>query len=114
MLSEYIDAPHAWDIYEYDKYDEESKKQWAKNIYVLFLLLKRSQIIHGDLKAQNILCSPQGALFIDLDGMKSNQSCKGFSYQFKKDINRFNRSWLPEGRGNRFFQCYLKKLLCIH
>lgn len=93
LLSEYIDAPRAWDIFENEKYDEGAKKDWAKKIGDLFLLLKHSQISHGDLKAQNILCPPTGPLFIDLDGMKTNQNLKRFENQFNKDIKRFYRSW---------------------
>lgn len=106
LLSEYIDAPQAWDIYEGDKYDDESKKHWARKIVALFLLLKRSQISHGDLKAQNILCPVEGPLFIDLDGLKSSQNFKRFLYQFNKDIQRFQISWPGKWKANPYFHTY--------
>jgi tRNA A-37 threonylcarbamoyl transferase component Bud32 len=106
LLSEYIDAPQAWDIYEDEQYAEESKTQWAKKIYALFLLLKRSQISHGDLKAQNILCPVNGPLFIDLDGLKSSQNFKRFLYQFNKDIQRFQISWPGKWKANPYFHKY--------
>lgn len=110
LLSEYIDAPQAWDIFEGDNFNEREKKFWAKNLYNLFALLKRSQISHGDLKAQNILCPPRGALLIDLDGMKPNQSLQRFTRQFKKDINRFLLSWPSKFKGNPYF---FKKILSL-
>jgi len=110
LLSEYIDAPQAWDIYEGDSYSEQDKIEWAEKIYGLFMLLKQSQISHGDLKAQNILCPPNGALFIDLDGMKSKQSPKGFNRQFNKDINRFHISWPEKWKFNPYFFDRLTKV----
>lgn len=111
LLSEYIDAPRAWDIYEDDQYDEENKKQWAKKIYELFLLLKLSQISHGDLKAHNILCSAEGAFFIDLDGLKSNQNFKRFQKKFAKDLRRFQISWPDKWKENPYFIKFTHLLL---
>lgn len=109
LLSEYIDAPQAWDIYEGESYSEQDKMEWAEKICDLFMLLKQSKISHGDLKAQNILCPPSGALFIDLDGMKSKQSPKGFNRQFNKDINRFQISWPEKWKYNPYlFDCLTK------
>ncbi|MEO1897882.1 MAG: lipopolysaccharide kinase InaA family protein [Cycloclasticus sp.] len=103
LLSEYIDAPQAWDIFEGERFDEQEKKEWAKKIYNLFKLLKRCQISHGDLKAQNILCPPEGAMFIDLDGMRANQEFKAFDRQFVKDIKRFHKSWPDKWLSNPYF-----------
>lgn len=111
LLSEYIDAPQAWDIYEDEQYSEDSKKDWAKKIYELFLLLKRSQISHGDLKAQNILCPVGGPLFIDLDGLNADQSYASFWRQFKKDVRRFHISWPNKWKKNPYFSVFSNKLL---
>jgi len=93
VLTEYLDAPRAWDIFENECYDDEAKQNWANKIQALFELLKRSQISHGDLKAQNILCADKGPLLIDLDGMRTYQELSNFRRQFYKDIRRFQRSW---------------------
>jgi serine/threonine-protein kinase RIO1 len=111
LLSEYIDAPQAWDVFEGENFNEQEKRVWAKNLYNLFVLLKRSQISHGDLKAQNILCPPRGALFIDLDGMKASQSFQDFYRQFKKDIQRFERSWPENVEKNTYFEEYSQALI---
>ena len=111
LLSEYIDAPQAWEIYDSDLYDDESKKHWARKIVNLFLLLKRSQISHGDLKAQNILCPEDGPLFIDLDGLNAEQSPANFWRQFKKDIARFQISWPDQWKVNPYFSDLTDKLL---
>ena len=110
LLSEYIDAPQAWEVFEGECFTEQEKMTWAKNLYNLFVLLKRSQISHGDLKAQNILCPSSGALFIDLDGMKANQSLQRFTRQFKKDIKRFLLSWPLKIKDAPYF---FKKILLL-
>lgn len=103
LLSEYIEAPQAWDIFNAENMTEELKAMWAKRIYDLFELLKRSQISHGDLKAQNILCPDEGPQFIDLDGLLCDQGYKGFLRQFKKDIHRFQISWPSKWQSNPYF-----------
>lgn len=104
LLTEFTQGPESFDIYAGDEYSEEEKKQWTVNIKSLFMLLKRSQVSHGDLKARNILCSPEGAAFIDLDGMKVSDSPKDFSALFNKDIKRFLRSWPLQWKENPYFK----------
>ena len=111
LLSEYVDAPQAWDVFECGSFNDQEKQVCVENIYNLFLLLKRSQISHGDLKAQNVLCSPQGALLIDLDGMRANQQYGAFYQQFKKDIERFQISWPTKWKDNPYFYKYANALL---
>lgn len=103
ILTEYLDAPRALDIFDNERYDEQARQDWAKKIQALFELLKRSQISHGDLKAQNILCPDKGPVFIDLDGMKANQSTKNCMRQQSKDIQRFHISWLLKWKKNPYF-----------
>jgi tRNA A-37 threonylcarbamoyl transferase component Bud32 len=111
LLSEYIEAPQAWDIFDDEQLEEEDKKTWAKKVANLFLLLKRSQISHGDLKAQNILCPTEGPMFIDLDGMQTGQGYTGFSRQFKKDIQRFQISWPLKWQENPYFKEFVLRLM---
>jgi serine/threonine-protein kinase RIO1 len=111
LLSEFIDAPQAWDVFENNKFNEQDRNEWAKRIYELFMLLERSQISHGDLKAQNILCPTKGAVFIDLDGLQSNLSYKIFLHKYKKDIQRFQISWPSKWSANPYFTKYLLTLL---
>lgn len=93
LLLEFISAPTAWDVFEDKQFNEQDRSDWAKKIFELFMLLKRNQISHGDLKAQNILCSKQGAFFIDLDGLQSGLPYKKFLQRYKKDVQRFEVSW---------------------
>lgn len=104
LLSEYIDAPQAWDVFEDTNIQDKEKENWAEKIYELFLFLKRAQISHGDLKAQNILCSFKGPVFIDLDGLQSNQCYQSFLRQFKKDMQRFLISWPERWTVNPYFK----------
>jgi len=105
ILCENIEAPTAYHLFADEKIDADIKKQLAKKLYDLFSSLKRSQISHGDLKAQNILCPESGSSFIDLDGMKSTQSVSAFYCQFKRDIMSFQRSWGNKAIDAIFKQC---------
>ena len=103
LLCQNIEAPTAYQLFEDEETEQGVKKQWAKKLYNLFSLLKRCQISHGDLKAQNIICPENGPVFIDLDGMKSNQTESFFFQQFEKDLNRFQLSWTEKGM-DQFFK----------
>ncbi len=111
LLSESVDARTAYHLMADTKIAEQEKKRWAKKIYDLFSLLKRGQISHGDLKAQNIMCPVSGPSFIDLDGMETKQSYEIFYRQFKKDIMRFQRSWSDEVLIESLFKEYCVSLL---
>lgn len=93
LLCEHVDASTAYHLFVDSNMNEGIKKIWAKKIFDLFALLKRSQISHGDLKAQNILCPTNGPVLIDLDGLQADQTFGRFYRQFNKDILRFRRSW---------------------
>jgi len=111
LLSEFVNAPTAWDVFENNRFNEEDRKEWAKKISELFVLLDRSQISHGDLKAQNILCPTKGAVLIDLDGLQSNLPHKEFLQKYKKDIQRFQISWPLKWSENPYFTKYALTLM---
>ncbi|ORU91209.1 MAG: serine/threonine protein phosphatase [Cycloclasticus sp. symbiont of Poecilosclerida sp. N] len=111
LLSEFISAPTAWDIFEDKQFNEQNRSDWAKKISELFMLLKRNQVSHGDLKAQNILCHTKTAALIDLDGLQSTLVYKKFLQRYKKDIQRFQISWPSKWRENPYFAEYVLALL---
>ena len=87
------------------------KEELSFKISDIMQQLKWARVSHGDMKAQNIICTETGPVLIDLDGLKSNQSIKSFNSQFVKDVARFNRSWRPSLESNPFFEKHLSLLL---
>ncbi len=69
-------------------------KQLAHQLSNVFEVLERYRITHGDMKATNIIVSPQGQLsFIDLDATKFHRSSALFWRRRKKDRLRLGRNW---------------------
>ena len=64
----------------------------------LFGNLYKNRIVHGDMKAKNLLAEGGKLCLIDIDGMKLFLSESRFCKLFEKDRRRFLRNWedLPE------------------
>ncbi len=111
LLTESLNGQHAWDEFLDESVTDDEKTKLSSKISKTMEQLKWARISHGDMKAQNIICTEAGPVLIDLDGLKSNQSKKSFNRQFQKDVYRFARSWQAEGGKNSFFQQYINRLL---
>jgi hypothetical protein len=62
----------------------------------LFARLAAARIIHGDLKATNLLWRDDGICLVDLDAMRQHRSETGYRRAWRKDRERFLRNW-PNG-----------------
>ncbi|PCI70484.1 MAG: serine/threonine protein phosphatase [Piscirickettsiaceae bacterium] len=111
LLTESLNGQHAWDEYRDERVTDGEKDSLSFNISFIMQQLKWARVSHGDMKAQNIICTETGPVLIDLDGLRSNQSKKYFDRQFRKDVYRFVRSWQDDGEKNTFFQQYVNRLL---
>ena len=90
FISEYQDAAELLDVYQQRQASEEELEQ----IKAIFDLMQKTQISHGDLKAQNLLLNAQGKVsLIDLDSMQEHQNAEQFQKAFNKDKKRFLRNW---------------------
>jgi len=59
----------------------------------LFLMMRRLRIVHGDLKASNLLYLPGQLQVIDLDAMRHERWGFRFRKFFVRDVNRFLANW---------------------
>ena len=83
-LSHYMAQP---DLAEVDrrKYIDEARE--------LFHNLYQFRIVHGDMKAKNLLVGEGKLWLIDVDGMKLSPCGSAFQKLFEKDRSRFLRNW---------------------
>jgi len=74
------------------------RKGYIEQIVVLFEKLYRNRVVHGDMKAKNLLVNDSGIHLIDIDGMKPFLDSANFQNYFEKDRQRFLENWndLPE------------------
>jgi tRNA A-37 threonylcarbamoyl transferase component Bud32 len=90
FISEYQDSEELLDVYQRRQPTESELDQ----IKTIFDLMQKTQISHGDLKAQNLLLDTQGKIaLIDLDSMHEHQNESNFKKAFNKDKKRFLRNW---------------------
>ncbi|KEQ18292.1 lipopolysaccharide kinase InaA family protein [Endozoicomonas numazuensis] len=96
VIHEYIDSIHAMKYFAEGANPQPEWKEAAKEISDILYTLKRSMIIHGDLKAHNFIIQNHHAYLIDLDSLQSFQSVSHFSKKRSKDLERFQRNWNEE------------------
>lgn len=90
FISEYHESEELLDVYQQRQPTEEELNQ----IKTIFDLMQKTQISHGDLKAQNLLIDTEGKLtLIDLDSMQEHQNNEQFQKAFNKDKKRFLKNW---------------------
>jgi tRNA A-37 threonylcarbamoyl transferase component Bud32 len=74
------------------------------NVANLFILLRRHQLSHGDLKASNILLSDDQLYLIDLDAARVHKNANSFQRAHKKDQTRFLKNWLLQVEVHQLFE----------
>jgi len=93
FLSEYVDAPDAFQYFASDIDKESAARHLATLFYKLYLL----KFSHGDCKATNIKIVNGIPVLIDLDGMKAHSMhwlCEPrFKRQHIKDLKRLMKNW---------------------
>lgn len=90
FISEYHESEELLDVYQKRQPTDDELKQ----IKTIFDLMQKTQISHGDLKAQNLLIDDLGKVtLIDLDSMQEHQTNEQFQKVFNKDKKRFLKNW---------------------
>ncbi|WOG28459.1 lipopolysaccharide kinase InaA family protein [Endozoicomonas sp. 8E] len=110
VIHEYVESIHAM---KYFAEGAEPQPEWpavAQEIDDILYTLKRSLIIHGDLKAHNFIIQNHHAFLIDLDSLKSFQSEIRFFEKHPKDLERFDRNWKEEPKAYSLFSSLIKEL----
>ena len=62
----------------------------------LLRLLDQAALSHGDLKATNLILTPQGPALIDLDALRDHQCPRLAKRAQARDLRRFLRNWQPQ------------------
>ena len=91
FLCEYVGAPSLYDMLERGQVEGEGLATVAGNVHEMLTSLARQRITHGDLKLQNILLGPEGAIIIDLDGIRFHRTVLTYRLSRKKDRATFRR-----------------------
>jgi len=93
FLSEYVDAPDAFQYFAQAKDKEAVADHLAMLFYKLYLL----KFSHGDCKATNIKIVGDEPMLIDLDGMKAHSlswlASAWFNRHHVKDLKRLMANW---------------------
>lgn len=89
-ITEYVPGEHAGKYFLQHNGAEEKTTSMVKHIAALLKSIAKLEITHGDLKATNILITPQDKpIFIDLDGTAEHASLSSLHNAWKKEIKRF-------------------------
>ncbi len=98
FICEYVKGPTAFHFFHDTQISYEKKSIIAAQIVSIFDKLKSSLIIHGDMKATNIIIHNNKPYLLDLDSMRIHKNKYMFMLAWQKDMKRFMRNWndLPE------------------
>ncbi|WP_422135765.1 lipopolysaccharide kinase InaA family protein [Endozoicomonas sp. ALD040] len=110
VIHEYVESIHAM---KYFAEGAEPQPEWpavAQEIDDILYTLKRSLIIHGDLKGQNFIIQNHQPLLIDLDSLTSYPCSSTYFRQYPKDLARFARNWKDEPQARTFFTPVINQL----
>lgn len=91
FLCAYVGAPSLYDILERGQVGGGALANVAGKVHEMLTSLARRLITHGDLKLQNILLGPDGAIIIDLDGIRFHRTALTYRLGRKKDQATFRR-----------------------
>lgn len=91
LLAEVVDGANIIDCFNDPNLRESQKRELAERLKILFAILKKGRVIHGDCKGYNILVNTGGVVLIDLDGMRFLEEDGALDKLHQKDWNRFMR-----------------------
>lgn len=92
FITEAIEGEWCYHTMRSTQLDNQQKKSISNKIKVLLDSLKSINIVHGDMKASNIIISHNQPYLIDLDAMRKKRPI----LDRKKDYNRFMKNWPKE------------------
>ncbi|MGI9281854.1 MAG: lipopolysaccharide kinase InaA family protein [Endozoicomonas sp.] len=110
VIHEYIESIHAMKYFAEGAKPQPEWRVVAQEIDDILYTLKRSLIIHGDLKGQNFIIRNHQPLLIDLDSLSSYESPTAYFRQYPKDLARFSRNWKNEPQASTFFTPVIHRL----
>ena len=93
FISQYVDAPDAATFFADANHTGVEKAEAAERIAQLFHKLYLLRLVHGDLKASNILVEDGHPVLIDLDAMCHYRCQHWFRRRHVRDLRRFMQNW---------------------
>lgn len=94
FVTEFVDAPHAAKFFADDKVASERKLRAARNIARLLHKLWRLGLVHGDMKASNILIGDDDMpVLLDLDAMYEARCPRLSRCGHGRDLRRWIQNW---------------------
>ncbi len=113
VVHEYIESVHGMKYFAEGATPIPEWQTVADEINAILYSLKRSLVIHGDLKAQNFIIHDNQPMLIDLDSMKSCKIEKTFLKHYNKDLSRFSKNWKQEPVAREYFKASIERLSII-
>ena len=110
VVHKFLESVHALQFFGEGAKPFSEWEPAAKAINDILYSLKRSLIIHGDLKGQNFILHNHQPLLIDLDSVKSYTTKQQFDRHYVKELERFERNWIDEPSAHPLFQSTIDKL----
>jgi len=92
-LSEYVPVTDVLHLLQKENINAPRWNLVLQQFENLFQILKRYQIMHGDMKATNFISAEKGLYVLDLDSMAQMRNKTAFRIAYTKDLNRFARNW---------------------
>jgi tRNA A-37 threonylcarbamoyl transferase component Bud32 len=108
LLTEQVQAVSAREWFRDQNISMEDKNGMAEQIAKILHAMRQQSIVHGDLKATNILIAEEKPLIIDLDAMRRIPSDSEFRSAWATDIERFLKNWDDNGELLGMFRKVLK------
>lgn len=108
LLTEQVQAVSAREWFRDQNVSMEDKSGMAEQIAKILHAMWQQRIVHGDLKATNILIAGGKPLVIDLDAMRRIASDSKFRSAWATDIERFLKNWDDNGELLGMFRKALK------
>lgn len=109
FIMEMIEGVNAYDYFQQSMIMNQQAEQSAKNIVTLLKQLQKARIVHGDLKATNIILHGNVPYIIDLDALQQISSVDKYQHLLQKDQQRFLANWQDKPEVLKLFQSLLDK-----
>ncbi len=110
IINEYLNSVHSSHYFSEGAKPDLHWPAVLNEIENVLFTLKRTCIIHGDLKAQNFIIHNHTPYLVDLDAFKVITPDKYTPELFSKDISRFSRSWINDPDAQKLFEPVINRL----
>lgn len=110
FLSRYVTGPHLLEFLGSVASSGAEQIELAEQVVNMLESLGRCRIVHGDLKATNIIVHEGKPVLMDLDAMHYFGRRKAFVARFADDVKRFLRNWENNEHLEQLFRNRLSRL----